>query len=393
MKLWRKGRVRLDAEIERYTVGKDHRLDRELLPFDLQASAAHAKMLRSCGYLSRAELGSLLRGLREAGRLHSQGRFPIRRQDEDCHTAIENFLTRRLGAVGGKIHTARSRNDQALTAIRLLMKSRLQDLRVKTRRLQGAIAAFAARCRGLAMPGYTHMRKAMPTTVATLALAWRDMLADDLVMLRAVLGVIDRSPLGSAAGFGIPLRIDRRLTARELGFAGVQDNPIHCANSRARYEALAVQAAYGVMSTLNRAASDLALFTMPEFGFFRLAPQHCTGSSIMPQKRNPDVLELVRAQAHAVQGYLLWIEGLALDLPSGYNRDYQLAKEPLLESLRIAEESVQVMAKVFSGLSADPERLAAAMTPELYATEDACRLVERGVPFRRAYRMVARKVG
>lgn len=389
MKLWRKAGARLDAGIERYTVGKDHRLDLELLPFDLQASAAHAKMLRSCGYLSRAELGKLLRGLREAQRLHARGRFPIRPQDEDCHTAIENFLTRRLGAVGGKIHTARSRNDQALTALRLLMKARLQEIGRSTRRLQAAIAAFAARCAGLAMPGYTHMRKAMPTTVDTLALAWRDMLEDDLLLLRAVLAVLDKSPLGSAAGFGVPLRIDRKRTAKELGFAAVQENPIHCANSRARYEALAVQAVYGVMKTLNRAASDLALFTMSEFGFFRLAPQHCTGSSIMPHKRNPDVLELVRAQAHAVRGYLLWIDGLTLDRPSGYHRDYQLAKEPLLESLRIAAESLEIMEKVVSGLTADPERLAAAMTEELYATEKACRLVEKGVPFRRAYRMVA----
>ena len=389
MKLWHKGGTRLDAEIERYTVGKDFQLDQELLPFDLQASAAHAKMLRACGYLSRTELSQLLRGLSEIGRLHARGRFSIWPQDEDCHTAIENYLTRRLGEVGGKIHTARSRNDQALTAVRLLMRARLHDILDQARLLQKAVASFAKTWRGLAMPGYTHMRKAMPTTVDTLALAWRDMLEDDLASVRCVLGVLDQCPLGSAAGFGIPLKIDRRRVAQELGFSGVQENPIACANSRARYEALAVQAAYGVMKTLNRAACDLALFSMPEFGFFRLAPEHCTGSSIMPQKQNPDVLELVRAQAHAVRGYLLWIDGLCLDLPSGYNRDYQLAKEPLLGSLRITRDSLQVMAKVFSGLQADPERLKAAMTPELYATERACRLVEEGVPFRQAYRTVA----
>lgn len=237
------------------------------------------------------------------------------------------------------------------------------------------------------MPGYTHMRKAMPTTVGALLGAYAGMLADGMELISGVRRILDKSPLGSAAGFGSPIPIDRRMTARLMGFACVQENPIHCANSRGRYESLAVYSLFFTMQALNRMASDLLLFSMPEFGFFTLPVDVCTGSSMMPQKQNPDVLELVRANAHAVRADLARIDGIILDLPSGYNRDYQLTKKPLLASLRTASDSLRVMTKVFSRLGVDAAALRAAMTPELYATHRACRLVKEGVPFRKAYRM------
>jgi len=392
-KLWQKRGAKLDPEAERYTVGKDYMLDMELLPYDLKASKAHARMLHACGHLTKGELEKLLRGLEEVAKLHAAGNFAISPEDEDCHTAIENYLVKRLGDVGKKIHTARSRNDQSMAALRLLFIDRMNGIVGEAEGLQAALAAFAKRNRGVPMPGYTHMRKAMPSSVGMLALAYRGMLADDIALCRSVLGILDKSPLGSAAGYGVPLRIDRRMTARELGFASVQENPIHCANSRGKYESLVAYALFSLMQSLNRMASDLALFSMPEFGFFALPEGLTTGSSMMPQKRNPDVLELVRANAHVVHGNLVAINGIVLNLPSGYNRDYQLTKGPALGSLKITSDSLRIMAKLFRKLETGKGKLKAAMTPELFATEKAYRLVGKGVPFREAYRKVAQEPG
>jgi len=232
----------------------------------------------------------------------------------------------------------------------------------------------------------------MPTTVDMLALAYHDMLSDDLQLLDSVLKTLDSNPLGSAAGYGVPLKIDRRMTAKEIGFAKVQENPIHCANTRGKYEALAISACFSLMQTLNKMATDLALFTMEEFGFFKLPKDICTGSSIMPQKQNPDVLELVRGNAHVVHGCLVTVNGLVLNLPTGYNRDFQLAKEPMMKSLKITNESLKIMTKIFSRLETDNSRLKTAMTSELYATEKAYKLVEKGMPFREAYKKVAEEL-
>ncbi len=388
MKLWQKKGGRLDPEVEKYTVGNDCLLDMELLPFDVESSKAHARMLASEGYLTRAELKKILSALDGLMKLHAKGKFKIRPEDEDCHTAIENHLVKRLGDIGKKIHTARSRNDQSMTALRLLYMDRLETVARGMNSLQESLKSFAKKNRGVGMPGYTHTRKAMPTTLDTLALAYAGMLSDDGLLIESAIKLVDKSPLGSAAGFGVPLRIDRKMTAKELGFGGVQQNPIHCANSRGKYEAVTTSALLSAMQSLNRMASDLILFTAPEFGYFRLPESLCTGSSIMPQKRNPDVLELVRANAHVVHGNLVTINGIIMNLPSGYNRDYQLTKEPALRSFHITIDSLDIMEKVFSGLKPDRKRLKEAMTDELYATEKAYRLVERGTPFREAYRKV-----
>jgi len=391
-KLWQKKGIELDKDVEAYTVGIDYILDNELLPYDLQASKAHAKMLHACGYLTKDELGKLLAGLEEIAGLHQNGKFVVKQDDEDSHTAIENYLVKKLGDTGKKIHTARSRNDQSMTMIRLYMLDKLGQLKYQAKQLQSTLSDFAEKNKGVPMPGYTHMRKAMPTTVDMLALAYHDMLSDDLQLLDSVLKTLDSNPLGSAAGYGVPLKIDRRMTAKEIGFAKVQENPIHCANTRGKYEALAISACFSLMQTLNKMATDLALFTMEEFGFFKLPKDICTGSSIMPQKQNPDVLELVRGNAHVVHGCLVTVNGLVLNLPTGYNRDFQLAKEPMMKSLKITNESLKIMTKIFSRLETDNSRLKTAMTSELYATEKAYKLVEKGMPFREAYKKVAEEL-
>lgn len=392
MKLWQKKGVSLDPEIERYTVGNDYILDLELLPYDIKASKAHARMLSKQGYLSRDELKQLLEGLDEIAALHVQGKFEIKPEDEDCHTAIENHLVKKFGDVGKKIHTARSRNDQSMTGLRLLMKDKLKAVEMRIAELQKELEKFGKKNKGKPMPGYTHMRKAMPSSVDMLFLSYNDMLQDDLDVLRAIEKTIDKNPLGSAAGYGVPLKIDRKMTTKELGFTKVQENPIHCANSRGKYESMVVYSLNCIMQSLNRIASDLILFTMDEFGFFELPKNVCTGSSIMPQKQNPDVLELVRANAHVVNGELVKINGIVLNLPSGYNRDFQLTKEPLIRSLNIAIDSLAVMVIVISGLKTQDTRLKAAMSKELFATEKAYKLVEKGMPFREAYKKVAEEL-
>ncbi len=388
-KLWGKIDIVLDPEVEKYTVGNDYLLDLELLPYDLKASKSHAKMLQKQGYISKEELKQLLKGLDEIAGLHEQGKFEIKFEEEDCHTAIENYLVKKFGDVGKKIHTGRSRNDQSMTALRLLMKDKLGSVENNIVKLQQSLQSFAKKNKGKDMPGYTHMRKAMPSTVDMLFLAYCDMLQDDLELVRSIYGILDKNPLGSAAGYGTSLEIDREMTTKELGFANVQENPIHCANSRGKYGSLVVYSLYCIMQSLNKIANDLILFTMPEFGFFELAEGVCTGSSIMPQKQNPDVLELVRANAHVVHGELVKINGITLNLPSGYNRDFQLTKEPLLKSLKVVLDSLKVMATVIPRLKTQDSKLEEAMTKELFVTEKAYKLVEEGVPFREAYRKVA----
>jgi argininosuccinate lyase len=388
-KLWKKEGVSLHPEIEKYTVGNDYILDLELLPYDLIASKAHANMLAKKGYVDKAELNTLLQGHDEIMKLVDHGKFVINPEDEDSHTAIENYLVEKYGDVGKKIHTARSRNDQSMVALRLLMKDKFKTVEMQITELQKVLEKFAKKNEGIRMPGYTHMRKAMPSSVDMLFLAYHDMLADDLEMVTAAAKLIDKNPLGSAAGYGLPIKIDREMTTKEMGFASVQENPIHCANSRGKYESIVVFSLCSIMQSLNKIATDLIMFTMPEFGFFKLSKDVCTGSSIMPQKQNPDVLELVRANSHVVNGELVKVNGIILNLPSGYNRDFQLTKEPLLKSLKITSDSLGVMAIVISGLETDNSKLEASITPELFATEKAYKLVEEGMPFREAYKSVA----
>jgi argininosuccinate lyase len=392
-KLWEKKSGILDPKIEKFTVGNDYILDLELLPYDILASEAHAKMLGKQGYLNDSELEQLLSGLDEIKELHNAGKFDIIPEDEDCHTAIENFLVKKYGDVGKKIHTARSRNDQSMVALRLLIKDNLNQVKEMIAELQKQLESFADKNKGKAMPGYTHMRKAMPSSVDMLFLAYHEMLADELEIVESIRGILDKNPLGSAAGYGVPLKIDLEMTTKELGFAKLQDNPIHCANSRGKYEAKVISALLSIMQSLNKMASDLILFTMPEFGFFELSKHVTTGSSIMPQKKNPDVLELVRANAHVVNGEMVKVNGIILNLPSGYSRDFQLTKEPLLKSLKITIDSLDVMSTVISGLKTKDSKLSAAMTDELYATEKAYKLVEEGMPFRDAYKKVAKSKG
>ena len=392
MKLWKKD-VSLDERVERFTVGNDHLLDDRLVPHDVAGSRAHARMLNKIGLLEAGELAKLEEGLDEILALHEKGEFEIALADEDCHTAIENFLTDRCGEPGKKIHTGRSRNDQVLTALRLYEKASLGEMKEKLGACAEAIAGARERFGVTALPGYTHMQKAMPTTADVWLGCFEDALADDGKLFDAALGIIDQCPLGTAAGFGVPsLGLDREMTSEELGFAKVMENPVYAQLSRGKFEGMVIAACSAAMLTLNKLASDLTMYNMSEFGYVSLPAQVCTGSSIMPQKRNPDVLELVRAKYHVVLGEELKVKSLLANLISGYNRDTQLTKEPLFNSLDVTMDCLDIMCVVLDGMTVDKERCAAAMTEELFATERAYDLVRQGVPFREAYRLAAKTV-
>ena len=393
MALWeREGKV--DEAVLAFSAGNEHLLDQRLVPHDCRASRAHARMLGRIGALTAEEVEALVGGLERIEELSAAGEFEIAREQEDCHTAIEEWLTAEVGTAGRKIHLGRSRNDQVLTALRLWEKDALAEL---DRGLAAFIEAIEARVGdvgGIEMPGYTHMRRAMPTTAGAWLGAFAAAARDDRRLLAAVLERIDQSPLGTGAGFGIPVfELDREGTARELGFARVQENPIYAQMSRGRFEADLLHLGAQVAHTLNRLACDLLLFSMAELGFVRLPEALCTGSSIMPQKRNPDVLELVRARYWVVLAAEHEVKGLVGNLGSGYQRDLGLTKEPLFRGLDSAFACLEMMLLMVRGFELDADACRKAMGDELYATEEAYKLVGKGVPFRDAYRQVSRKHG
>jgi argininosuccinate lyase len=321
----------------------------------------------------------------------ARGEFVIAPEEEDCHTAIENRLTAALGETGKKIHTARSRNDQVLTALRLFYKDRLDDCRTAAESLREAFRDLASRYGDVRFPGYTHTRKAMVSSVSLWADAFADSIEDDLKLLALAREWIDQSPLGTGAGYGVPLEVDRQFTAELLGFARVQQNPIYVQNSRGKFESLLVHALGHIMLDLNRMASDLILFSMPELGYFKLPEDFVTGSSIMPQKKNPDVLELIRGRTHGVLARGSEITQIALNLISGYHRDYQLTKKPVMEALDGAIETIVVAGRVVRNLEVDEKACKAGLTEEIFATERLYDLVRQGVPFREAYQRIAKQ--
>jgi argininosuccinate lyase len=389
MKLWDKGHGR-NEEIERYTVGDDPRLDLALVPYDCTASMVHARVLQRAGVLTREEAERLVAALGDLKAAAARGDFRIRPEEEDGHTALENRLVERLGDLGKKIHAARSRNDQVATALRLWMKDRLDAVSGLVERFVAALGRRIDEHGDVSMPGYSHMRKAMPSSVALWLGAFVESMQDNQRGIGAARALVDQNPLGTGAGYGIPvLEIDREFSARELGFARVQQNPLYVQNSRGKFEAVVVGALVNVMADLNKLAADLILFTMDEFRFFTLPREICTGSSIMPQKLNPDPLEVLRARYHEVLAHEFRIRSTTADLVSGYHRDFQCTKKPLIESFDVVERSLEVMEYVVERLGVNREACERACTDEIYATERVHELVRQGVPFRDAYRQVA----
>ena len=390
-KLWDKG-YSIDPTVEEFIVGDGYLLDLKLLRYDCTASIAHAKMLAKIGVITQQELAKLVAELERIRKLSEQGRFPIFMDQEDSHTAIENELTKSLGEIGKKIHTGRSRNDQVLTALRLYYKDNLKACIALAKSYIHALNYFSNKYGDVALPGYTHMRKAMPSSVKLWAGAFMDSMQDNIKLLEDALWLADQSPLGTGAGYGSPIKLDREFTAKELGFSRIQQNSIYAQLSRGKFEATILHALSQVMFDLNKAASDLLLFTMPEFGYYELPGSFTTGSSMMPNKRNPDVLEVMRAKYHTVVACEAEVKALTADLPTGYNADLALTKGPVMRGFEITLQSLKVAALLFKGLKADRVICKKAMTKDIYATEQVYKLVGRGVPFRDAYKKVAKEL-
>lgn len=390
-KLWDKG-YQLDPLIERFTVGKDYLTDMKLISYDIVASIAHAEMLAKVGYLSNEEFEKLKAALEKLLELVKSGQFSIKPEDEDCHTAIENFLTKEVGEVGKKIHTARSRNDQVLVALRLLYKEELKKTEQLIRELQEQLKVFSRNFGKVKFAGFTHTRKAMPTSFKTWSMALYEALEDDLKILKSVHTLIDQCPLGTGAGYGVPAKIDRPFTAKKLGFKRVQKNPIHTQLSRGKYEFFLLHSLSQISFDLNRFASDMIFFSLPEIGYLRLPEELCTGSSMMPQKLNPDPLELVRAYHNRIVAKQFECAMIISNLITGYHRDLQLLKETVLEAFEIVQQLLRVMKLVFEKIEVDKRKCKESLTKEVLATKKVYELIQRGIPFRDAYRLVAQEL-
>ncbi len=390
-RLWAKD-LPLDVAIHRFTVGEDPDTDLTLLPWDCLGSAAHAKMLAVTGLLAPADAAALIRGLNRIANLARQNAFPIPPHLEDGHTAIEAELTRSLGAVGQRIHLGRSRNDQVILALRLYLRDALLRLGLRVSDLAAAFLGFARANQTVPLPGYTHLRRAMPSTFGLWAAAFAEGLLEELEALQSVYQRLDRCPLGSAAGFGVPLPIDRELTAKLLGFSKVQRSPIDVQNSRGRHETALLQWAASAGGILEKFLWDVSFYTTEEFGFLKLPDAFTTGSSIMPQKKNPDVVELARGRCRELRGTAGLVEQIGSGLPSSYHRDLQLLKRPVMMGLRQADELFGVLVRLVPALQVNAQATLAASTNELYAAHQAYVFVQEGLPFREAYRKVAQQL-
>lgn len=388
-KLWHTSSTELHPLVEKYTVGNDYELDKRLLPFDVEASKAHAKGLERIGILTKEEVAALLKGLDEILSLHEKGEFVIKQSDEDCHTAIENYLVKKYGEVGKKIHTGRSRNDQVIVATRLYTRKKLKQISAELVSLQRVFLTFAKNYEFVPMPGYTHTRRAMPSSIGHWAASYLEELINDHMLLESAYKLNNQNPLGAAAGFGVSLPLDREFTTKEMGFDRVQINSLYCVNSRGTTESYILSVCTQVMMTLGRLANEMIWFTTPEFDFFDLPHEFTTGSSIMPQKRNPDIFEIVRSNVNVIVGLQTQVKDICKNLISGYNRDTQLTKEPLIKGLGITRRSLEVVALVMNTVTPKKEILQLSLSPELFAVNEALKLVkEKHTSFRDAYKEV-----
>ena len=389
-RLWEKG-LPLDQRVLRYTAGEDHVLDARLVTYDVQGSIAHAQMLAAQKLLSQEDCAAICTGLQQVGASHANGEWQIRLEDEDAHTAIENRLTDLIGEAGGRVHLGRSRNDQVLTALRLYLLDASKHIGEHVQGLCDSLGDLTQRQGNIALPGYTHMQQAMPPSVALWCGGFGEAFEDAIDGLKSARRRMNKNPLGSAAGYGTPgLNLDRELTTKKLGFAETQ-NPVTAAQlSRGKAEAGLLFELTLLQQDLGRLAADLLLFYTQEFAYVDLAANVTTGSSIMPQKRNPDVLELVRAASATAQACLNECLMITAKLPSGFQRDAQRIKAPLFRSIDLAIEGIDIMAFVLDGLSFREENIH--MDDGMYSAERAYALVTKeGIPFRDAYRRVAKK--
>ncbi len=386
-KLWQT-HAGLDAAVEAYTVGEDPALDMRLRRYEVYGTLAHASGLIAIGVLTRKEYALLRVQLKK---LHDRpGGFSISREQEDIHTVVEQHLTESLGEIGAKVHAGRSRNDQVQVNLRLFLKDQLLALHSRAGQAAVAWSRFGKKYARVIIPGYSHLQRAMPTTIGHWAASHAEALHDGRRALRFAFDEADACPLGSAAGYGVMLPLPRAKVAKLLGFSRVQRNTLRVQSCRPRLEAAVLSSLCLLARDLGTLAWDLSLYSTAEFGFVALAESFTTGSSLMPQKKNPDVVELTRARAALFPGWLAQVLAVGA-LPSGYHRDYQLTKSPLFAALAAMTSMLDIVARLPTSLRVNEDRCANAVTEDMLATHEAIALVRNGTPFRDAYLSVARK--
>lgn len=386
-KLWEKS-VTVDHDVETYTVGRDREMDLYLAPFDILGSMAHITMLESIGLLEKSELETLLNELREIYKIAEKGEFVIEEGIEDVHSQVELMLTRRLGDIGKKIHSGRSRNDQVLVDLKLFIRSRIEDLTQAIKRLFDTLIEQSDRYSKVLLPGYTHLQVAMPSSFGLWFGAYAESLADDLTILKAAYEITNRNPLGSAAGYGSSFPLNRTMTTRLLGFDSMDYNVVYAQMGRGKTERIVSQAIASVAATLSKLAFDACMFNSQNFAFIKLPDEYTTGSSIMPHKKNPDVFELTRAKCNKLQALPVEITLITNNLPSGYFRDLQLIKESFLPAFDEIISIINMVNAMMSQLKVNESILDDKRYELMFSVEEVNRLAQEGTPFRDAYKQV-----
>lgn len=387
MKLWQKDKASL-AAVEQFTVGRDREMDAYLAPFDVQGSLAHITMLESIGLLTKEELTVLQKELKNIYREIAAGDFVLEDGVEDIHSQVELLLTRRLGESGKKIHSGRSRNDQVLVDLKLFLRSELESIVHETGTLFNLLQSQSEKYKHHLLPGYTHLQIAMPSSFGLWFGAYAESLVDDLVMLQGAYKVVNKNPLGSAAGYGSSFPLNRTMTTELLGFETLNYNVVYAQMGRGKTEKLVAFALAGIAATLSRMAMDACLFMNQNFGFISFPDELTTGSSIMPHKKNPDVWELIRSHTNKLQALPNEIAMMTVNLPSGYHRDLQLLKENLFPAFTTLRNCLQMSRLMLENIRIKEDILKDEKYQYLFSVEVVNRLVLEGTPFREAYKQV-----
>lgn len=390
-KLWEKN-VQLNKEIERFTVGRDRELDVFLAKYDVLGSMAHITMLESIGLLAADELKILLEELREIYKLADEGKLVIEDGIEDVHSQVELMLTRKLGVVGKKIHSGRSRNDQVLVDLKLYARSEIRTIAEAANSLFNELQKQSEKYKNVLMPGYTHMQVAMPSSFGLWFGAYAESLADDMQLLLAAYRVTNRNPLGSAAGYGSSFPLDRQMTTDLLGFDSMDYNVVYAQMGRGKTERNIAFAMAGIASTLSKLAFDACLFNSQNFGFVKLPAECTTGSSIMPHKKNPDVFELIRAKSNKLQSLPVQITMMMNNLPSGYSRDFQLIKEVFMPAFEELIDCLQMTEYIIARTEVNEHIIDDPRYDAMFSVEEVNRRVLSGTSFRDAYKQVGLEI-
>ena len=387
MKLWEKN-FEINKEIERFTVGRDREMDMYLAKYDVLGSMAHITMLESIGLLEKDELTQLLAELKNIYRLCEQGNFVIEDDIEDVHSQVEMLLTRKLGDMGKKIHSGRSRNDQVLVDLKLFTRHQLKDIADEVKSLFDELIAKSEQYKNILMPGYTHLQVAMPSSFGLWFGAYAESLADDLLFLQAAYKMTNRNPLGSAAGYGSSFPLNRTMTTRLLGFDSMDYNVVYAQMGRGKMERNVGFAIATIAGTLAKMAFDACMFNSQNFSFVKLPKECTTGSSIMPHKKNPDVFELIRAKSNKLQALPQQVTLIMNNLPVGYFRDLQIIKEVFLPAFDELKDCLQMAAYIINKIEVNEHILDNPMYDPMFSVEEVNRLAANGMPFRDAYKKV-----